>query len=90
MDGTIPNLRVSGRPQKLDFQVRLADLPPWFFWSREPINSTEEEIAAIQRGEVGEQRIQELMQAGRDARDRLAVMMVADFDEFKPHRLMVH
>jgi len=91
MDGMIPKNPTAGAPVASDRDdLSIAKMPAWFFWSRTIIDGTPEDYAAQERGELDPERKRELAAAGQVALDRLATAPVAGWDEWKPHKMLVH
>ena len=62
--------------------IPIAEMGPWFFWSRELIGATPEERAAHKRGELSVERVEQLVMLGLKAREQLAQMPVPGFQEW--------
>ena len=86
-----------GKTKRTSDAIVSADRPPRIsemsigqFWSRTIIGGTPEDHAACDRGELPRERAEALVIAAQQAIDYLAETPVPNWNEWKPHRLLVN
>jgi len=72
--------------------IPISEMDSGYFWSRSvmDIGGTDDDLAACKRGDLPADRVEYLAFAMRMARNSLASVPVAGWNEWKPLRLMVH
>jgi len=62
--------------------ISIAGMPSFYFWTRDLIDATPEDVEAHEKGELSPERHKQLAIAGIAARDRLADMPVPGVQEW--------
>lgn len=57
-------------------EIKIAGMPSFYFWSRDLIGATQDDVDAHEKGQLPPERHEQLAIAGIAARDRLADMPV--------------